>query len=116
MTTMRMAAMNAEKAISSTAVPRRSFMSRVKKKCSRLSMRVIRERISLIWIGRASHSMPGAERVAASERNCRTKLPTGSQAFPIYAFGPRRRVVLMSTIQDRSEALAARLAARQATA
>jgi len=84
MTTIKMAAMNAEKAISSTAVPKRVFMSRVKEKCSRLSMRVIRKRISpsLIWIDRASHSMPGAERIAASAWNCRTKMGCTDERSP----------------------------------
>jgi hypothetical protein len=39
MTTMKTAAMNAAKAMSSATVPRRSFMSRIKKKCELLSMR-----------------------------------------------------------------------------
>jgi hypothetical protein len=39
-TTIKIAAMNAAKATSSTAVPRRSFMPRIKKKCSLVSMMV----------------------------------------------------------------------------
>src|SRR5262249_13346754 len=40
MTTMKTAAMNAANATSSTAVPRRSFMDRIKGKCRLLSIRI----------------------------------------------------------------------------
>ena len=46
-TTIKIAAMNAAKAISSTAVPRRSFMPRIKKKCSLVSMMAGRTLIKL---------------------------------------------------------------------